>query len=670
MAHSTALVRRDDASRTALVVTTGNRTADIARAQRHSSRVRWLRYGLPVACIALAGAYTFTVMKKAGVGSGLPLAALQKILPENLTMDNPHYEGFGRDGSSYVLDAKTAQQDLATPTVIKLNGISGTIAQTDKSRTQITAASGSFDNKANVLELFQSIKVTSDSGLKAELTQATIKTKENLLFSKEPVLVEFPAGTIRSNAMTFRQKTREVTFDRGVAARLKPQAATEKPALTPLPASAAGLAAPGPGANGLFKASAEPLDVTAERLDIRDAAKVARFSGAVTAKQGEATMSTPELEISYEGDAAQASAQPAAAAGKVRRIAAKGPVVMTRGAEERVDSDAAEFDAVNETAVLTGNVVMSAGADRKASSDRVDLDQRADTALLTGTVFVQQGKNELKGRRLFIDRSAGKAQLTSPPGAGSGPGRVNARLYQGQSKDTAKAKSQPAAAKEATGAAPGVGSFKTDPDAPVDIEADQLDVNDGQKQAIFRGNVKAVQGDFVINTGELVASYSGEAKLADVRPADGAAATGDKKQTELTRIDAKKHVVVTSKDGQMVRGDWATYDAKANTVTVGGEVSLSKGESMVRGTRLVIDMVSGESTIETAGEDVKAKAGEAGWMTAAPEAGNRGRPSAVLFPQGLRDQEGKKKPPLGATTGWSTEQAQEPQSPQRSAPKN
>ena len=45
-----------------------------------------------------------------------------------------------------------------------------------------------------------------------------------------------------------------------------------------------------------------------------------------------------------------------------------------------------------------------------------------------------------------------------------------------------------------------LGTFKTDPNAPMDIEADTLDVYDADKQAVFRSNVKAQQGDFVVRT--------------------------------------------------------------------------------------------------------------------------------------------------------------------------
>ena len=55
----------------------------------------------------------------------------------------------------------------------------------------------------------------------------------------------------------------------------------------------------------------------------------------------------------------------------------------------------------------------------------------------------------------------------------------------------------------------------TDPTAPIDVEALRLDVDDQKKLAVYRGDVRAVQGDFVVRTSEMRAHYTGAAGLAD-----------------------------------------------------------------------------------------------------------------------------------------------------------
>ena len=667
MATSTALVRHDPGC-TALTVTADERTASHAKARRHSKIVRILRKALPMAGVLVVMVYAAAAVHETGIGTEVFTDPIKDFLPENLTMNNPSYNGFGKDGSSYVLDAKTARQDFDKPNIVFLESITGTLLQPDKTKTVLTAKSGKFNRKSNILDLFTSIDIASESGLKAKLKSATVKTKSNTVVSKEPVFVEFPAGTIRSNAMTLFQKTREIIFTDSVETQLKPQTQSKKLA-APLPAGITGVTAQASetatSEEGYFTASDQPTDILSKRLNIYDAKKKAIFTGNVRVIQGLSAMTTPELEVLYlseNGDGEPVSSTPgnSTANAKISSIYAKGPVIMTRGEDERVDCTSAQFKAAEQTAVLMGPVLMTSGEKRSAKSDRVDLDQKNDTVLLTGNVFVQQGMNELYGRRLWINRKAGTAKLTSPPGLGEGPGRIKAHLVQGekQGKPDKTTKKTKNTANEETP----MGSFKTDPDAPIDIESDVLDVDDNAKTATFKGDVHAVQGEFVIRTSEMTATYTGDAKLAD--PTKTANAQESKTESNtLTRIDARKNVVITSKDGQMARGDWATYDAKANNVTLGGEVTLSKDQNMVRGTRLVIDMTTGRSTIETDPNLTNAQPIAAGWTAIEPDAaaaGNRERPSMVMFPGALRDQK-KAKPrapePTTATSGWSTETA-------------
>lgn len=589
----------------------GVRDKSLRKAIRHSGLVRVLRLALPGLAAGLLGVYALSMLTTAGVETGLPKLDVGRVLSTDLKMSNPSYSGFGKDGSSYQFAAKTAQQELTNPNFVKLDGITGKLIQADKTETDVAATRGTFDNKASLLELFDGITVVSQSGMKVSLPTASVQTKESLLTSKDPVTVEFPAGTIKAVGLTLRQKAREVTFARDVVAHMVPAQAAPKPATPAEPA-------PQAAGEGLFGKSDEPLDITSQRLDINDTAKQAIFSGSVRAVQGESVMESPELTVGYGTDAgadggtapdAKAAGPMAAAAGKLKSIHAKGPVVMTRGTSDRVTSERADFDAQAETGVLIGNVIMTSGTDRRATGDRVDLDQKNETVVLSGAhVVVTQGKNELKGQRLMVNRKAGTTQLTSPQS-----GRIAALLYQSDKK---KAGAAAAAPDTAEGGLPGLTNFKTDPSAPVKLDANRLDVNDTAKTAVFSGDVVAAQGDVVMRTAEMHVSYTGAAGLADV------AATGPTPQkgpaAQISKIQAKKKVVVTTKDGRTVNGDWADFDMKTNQVTVGGDVIMTQGSTQVEGTRLVIDMATGEATLRSDRSDGVIK--------------NGGRPSFKAIP--------------------------------------
>ena len=295
-------------------------------------------------------------------------------------------------------------------------------------------------------------------------------------------------------------------------------------------------------------------------------------------------MKAPELHVAYEGKAASelanADAQQPQEASRLSRLVAKNGAVVTMGADRRVTSEEAEFDA------------------------------KADTALFTGSVVVNQQKNVLRGSRLFVDRKTGKSRLETPTEAGQPAGRIAATFYQNEGKagPQSKPKSQ---AGDAAAAVQGsvFGTFKTDPNAPIDIEADTLDVHDQAKQALFRGKVKSQQGDFIVRTIEMTVYYTGQSGFG--LTSGGGDVAGKESSSQLTRVEARQKVLIVSKDGQTATGDWANFDVKANTVLMGDHVVVSRGKDVAEGPRLKIDLTTGMYRFELESEPRQAAPGPA-----------------------------------------------------------
>jgi lipopolysaccharide export system protein LptA len=172
---------------------------------------------------------------------------------------------------------------------------------------------------------------------------------------------------------------------------------------------------------------------------------------------------------------------------------------------------------------------------------------------------------------------------------------------------------EPLAAQTVTNAFGGLSESSKD---PIDIESDVLVVHDKEKYATFQGNVKAVQGTTTLRAKELNVHYVGGDKLApggkkgndvqatpatQVADVQGGGGTEEKKDTQITKIEAKGEVVITSEDDQTTTSDWALYDLPAQQVTVGGNVVLTQGKNVLKGDRLVIDLKTGESRFENTG---------------------------------------------------------------------
>lgn len=581
-----------------------DRAREFTRARRHSYLVRLVKLVLPLIAITSVGVYGAALF----ASSKLKLKGIEHgqitIDPKNLTMETPKYDGFGKDGSHYVVRAREAITDLKQQGPIRLNVIEGTITQTTGVVTNLKAKWGTYDQRKDILELYEKVDVDGSTGMKARLTRATVFPKESRIVSNEPVHVENETGNIRARQMVFNSKERKGTFHEQVHVTLKapaPKADTadsqKAKAQSPLP--------------GLAANSGQPIEIRSERLDFDDGDKTALFREQVIARQGDATLEAPELDVFYEGKAAMDGGTKPPAKGepgnsgdaepqtRLKMIKARGGVTMTNK-EDRANAATLDYDAANETAHLKGNVVMTSGAERNATSNEARFDQKHDTALLTGNVVVQQGKNVLKGQRLFVDRKAGTTRLESPGG-----GRINTVFYQNDGKAQAgqvkpKELAQPAAA----AATPF--QFKTDPSQPIDINADTMDVFDQKRQAVFKGNVVAKQGTFVVQTTQMTAHYAGQAGIAS-GGAFGATTKGKSdgaQAAQLTKVEAQQKVVVTGADGQRAVGDWADFDVKANTVTLGGSVVVSQGPEGKRnvltggqGDVFIIDMTTGVSRL-------------------------------------------------------------------------
>ena len=141
--------------------------------------------------------------------------------------------------------------------------------------------------------------------------------------------------------------------------------------------------------------------------------------------------------------------------------------------------------------------------------------------------------------------------------------------------------------------------FSQNRDQPVHIEAATLEVRDKQKQATFSGDVRVKQGDTGLRCKSLVVFYEQDGEAADQRKTLQAATPGPGGEQRIKRLEAHGGVVVTQKE-QTATGDLGVFDMKANTVTLtGNPVVMTQGQNVLRGEKLVVDLTSGISRVES-----------------------------------------------------------------------
>ena len=120
-------------------------------------------------------------------------------------------------------------------------------------------------------------------------------------------------------------------------------------------------------------------------------------------------------------------------------------------------------------------------------------------------------------------------------------------------------------------------------DAPIDLTADRLEVQDRADRAIFAGNVHVKQDQLTLDTQRLTVAYSG--------------GQGNDSGVQIRRLDAAGGVVVRS-PSETARGDFGIYDLDRKLITLIGNVQLNREQNRVSGARLVIDLDSGRAVID------------------------------------------------------------------------
>jgi lipopolysaccharide export system protein LptA len=147
--------------------------------------------------------------------------------------------------------------------------------------------------------------------------------------------------------------------------------------------------------------------------------------------------------------------------------------------------------------------------------------------------------------------------------------------------------------------------FSQNRDQPVHIEAASLEVRDKDKVATFAGDVRVQQGDTNMRCKSLVVYYEQDAVTGKEAGKGGAqpmvsATPGPGGSQQIKRLEAHGGVVVTQKE-QTATGDQGIFDMKSNTVTLTGNVVMSQGKNVLRGERLMVNLVTGVSRVDGSG---------------------------------------------------------------------
>jgi len=125
----------------------------------------------------------------------------------------------------------------------------------------------------------------------------------------------------------------------------------------------------------------------------------------------------------------------------------------------------------------------------------------------------------------------------------------------------------------------GLGLSKKDADAPIQVSADRFDADLNAKSGTYSGNVLVVQGDMRLRADKVrVTTVSNKPQ----------------------KIYADGNVVFDAPSGS-AKGDAGVYDVNPRLITLSGRVILIKDKNVMRGTQLVVNLVTGEAQLGAKG---------------------------------------------------------------------
>lgn len=119
------------------------------------------------------------------------------------------------------------------------------------------------------------------------------------------------------------------------------------------------------------------------------------------------------------------------------------------------------------------------------------------------------------------------------------------------------------------------GTGSVDPDAPVEVESDELQVSEADGTAEFIGNVVIIQGEMRLSAPRVLVVY-------------------DQDGERISRMQATGGVTLVSGE-DAAEAQSADYDIDSGQVVMDGDVLMVQGNSTLSGQRMVVNLETGSA---------------------------------------------------------------------------
>ena len=119
------------------------------------------------------------------------------------------------------------------------------------------------------------------------------------------------------------------------------------------------------------------------------------------------------------------------------------------------------------------------------------------------------------------------------------------------------------------------GGIRADTSAPVEVEADSLNVDQASNSATFEGNVVIGQGEMRLSAGRVLVVYAED-------------------RSRIRRLEARGGVTLVN-GAEAAEAENADYDIDRGTIEMTGNVLLTQGGSALSSERMVVNLETGQA---------------------------------------------------------------------------
>lgn len=185
------------------------------RAQRHSRRVRVLKFAVPVAAALIAVAFP--------IYSYLAAPVAVKVQAEGtafsngkLVMANPKLNGFTKQKQPYSMTALRAIQDVSTQGIIELEGIDAKVPIAPDNVAAVKASHGTYDRDGNTMNLTSDVTITTTDGMQAKFKSVFLDMGKGTMKTGDPVDVSRGGSRITADTMSVQDNGKVLVFENKV----------------------------------------------------------------------------------------------------------------------------------------------------------------------------------------------------------------------------------------------------------------------------------------------------------------------------------------------------------------------------------------------------------------------------------------------------------------------